>query len=59
MLLIGHLLGATETEIKDVSKLPLLNEDDLLISAILIQNFYHPRNSNRREAIENKSYIEF
>jgi hypothetical protein len=51
-------ISDSETEIKGLLDMPLINEDTELATALILQNLQHPKNHHRREAIAAKTYME-
>ena len=51
-------MGVTDEPIEDFLFFPMINGDYEILFAIVLQNAMHNKNSFRREAVLNKSYIE-
>lgn len=57
LVTIANDLKISDVEFTDFITMPLINGDREICSAIILQNLLHPKNSNRRDAIDTHSYI--
>lgn len=58
ILLIANALKVSKVAIKDIHDLPMIENDNETLFAIIFQNVMQPKNHQRRDAISSKAYIE-
>lgn len=52
------MLKISDTEIKDVHDLPMIDRDNEILFATIFQNCMHPKNHQRREGVTSKVYVQ-
>lgn len=51
-------ISSMRRKLKSVLQLPFIEENEVILFAILVQNALHPKNAQRKEAITKMSYRE-